>query len=64
MKYKNDYETDNLKEMPVVLDDRSGMPKFTSQGLRARQCIKCSKYLFANYEFFDYECMICRSKSL
>ena len=60
MKYINDFETNNIKEMPVVLDERSGMPKFTSSYLKAKRCMICNKIVFANYEFLDYECMKCR----
>ena len=60
MKYLNDYETDSIKEMPVILDERSGVPKFTKDALKARRCSMCNKVYFANYDPLDYECFVCR----
>ena len=60
MKELNDFETQNTRDIHVVMDERSGFPKFIGSILKAKRCIKCNKIAFAHYKFSDYECMRCR----
>ena len=66
MKESNDFESNTMRELPVVVDVRSGTPKFPSSAIHATRCIKCQSVFFTNYpkmEYNDYECMKCRNHS-
>ena len=63
MKYLNEFETTTLKDIEVVIDERSGTPRFIGSCVKARKCIKCNLLFFVNYTDFDYECMKCRIKA-
>ena len=63
MEYLNDFEATTLKGIEPVIDGRSGMPKFPTDGIYARCCINCRKVYFCNYKPLDYECKQCRGET-
>ena len=47
------------KENPIVLDERSGMPKFWDNGIKAKRCQKCNLVFFTNNSDFE-NCSDCK----
>ena len=62
MKYLNDFESKTLNGVDPVIDERSGMPKFLTNGIYARCCVQCRKVYFCNYKPIDYMCKLCRGE--
>lgn len=57
-------ELDTVQSMPVIIDERSGYPKFTSMGMKAVRCVKCNKVVFSNYRLNDFECEKCKGPNM
>ena len=62
MEYINDFEEKTLESIEPVMDEKSGMPKFPTDGIYARCCNKCGHVYFVNYKELDYICKRCRGE--